>query len=79
LRICKDHKRYEDWTPSPPHLHGDAARTPRLLNVADMPKIVGSGAYFARKFRDTELLKLIDTTLLGVGVTTSDAPVANIA
>jgi hypothetical protein len=42
LRICKDSKRYEDWTGGTAH--------PEWLTVADVPKIIRSGAHFARKF-----------------------------
>lgn len=43
LRISTDHKRYADWPLNAVH--------PRLLDISDVPKIVASGAYFARKFR----------------------------
>jgi hypothetical protein len=43
LRICSDSRRYEDWT------GGDAH--PKWLTVSDLPKILASGAHFARKFR----------------------------
>jgi hypothetical protein len=57
LRICKEHKRYEDWKRG----------GPKWLDVSDVPRIVGSGAYFARKLRDKELLELVEITLLGIG------------
>lgn len=43
LQICTDSKRYEDWTTSGDH--------PKWLTVSDVPKIMASGAFFARKLR----------------------------
>ena len=58
LRICKDHKRYEDWTGGGAH--------PKWLEVSDVPKILASGAHFARKFRPDGLVQgFIDQTVLG--------------
>jgi hypothetical protein len=56
LRISKDHKRYADW--------GSDAWHPKWLDASDLPQIIASGAYFARKIRDRKLIELIDTTLL---------------
>jgi core-2/I-Branching enzyme len=56
LRICKDHKRYEDWTSGGAH--------PKWLDMSDVPKIIASGAHFARKIRDAKLLEFVETTLL---------------
>ena len=57
LRICKDHKRYEDWTEGRAH--------PKWLDVSDVPKIIASGAHFARKFRPDGLAQeFIDRTVL---------------
>lgn len=59
LRICKDHKRYEDWTCGGSH--------PKWLEVADVQKILVSGAHFARKFRpDGVAQEFIDQTVLGL-------------
>jgi len=59
LRICKDHKRYENWS-------GDG-KHPKWLEIADMPKILASGAHFARKFRpDGVVQDLLDETILGI-------------
>jgi hypothetical protein len=61
LRICKDHKRYEDWS-------GDG-KHPKWLEVADLPKIAALGAHFARKFRpDGVVQNVIDETVLGIRV-----------
>ena len=57
LRICKDHKRYADWTSGEAH--------PKWLEASDVPKILGSGAHFARKFRQDGLVQeFIDRTVL---------------
>lgn len=66
LQICKDHKRYEDWTRGGPH--------PKWLDISDVPKIIRSGAYFARKFRDVKVLELIESTLLHNVATKAAAP-----
>lgn len=59
LRICKDHKRYEDWPRNGKH--------PKWLEASDVPKIVASGAHFARKFRpDGVVQDFIDETVLGI-------------
>jgi hypothetical protein len=59
LRICKDHKRYEDWTSGGSH--------PKWLEVSDVPKILASGAHFARKFPpDGVAQRFIDQTVLGL-------------
>jgi hypothetical protein len=59
LRICKDNKRYADWTKGGPH--------PKWIEVSDVPKIRASGAYFARKFRaDGVTQDFIDRTVLGI-------------
>jgi Core-2/I-Branching enzyme len=56
LKICKNHKRYADWPASAHH--------PKWLDISDMDKIIGSGAYFARKIRDPKLYDLVETTRL---------------
>jgi hypothetical protein len=57
LRICKDHKRYADWTRGGAH--------PKWLEGSDVPKILASGAHFARKFRqDGVAQEFIDKTVL---------------
>ena len=59
LKICKDHKRYEDWSRDGKH--------PKWLEISDVPKIAASGAHFARKFRpDDEVGDLLDRTVLGI-------------
>jgi hypothetical protein len=66
LRICSDHKRYENWASGGAH--------PKWLDVSDLQHIIASGAYFARKIRDRKLLELIDGTLLWVEHPRSRAP-----
>jgi len=56
LKICKDHKRYEDWTGGGYH--------PKWLDESDLPEITASGAQFARKFRDKRVLDVVETALL---------------
>jgi len=56
LKICKDHKRYEDWTGGGYH--------PKWLDESDLPKITASSAQFARKFRDKRVLDVVETALL---------------
>jgi len=59
LRICKDHKRYEDWSSDGKH--------PKWLEVSDVQKILASGAHFARKFRpDGIVQEFLDQTVLGI-------------
>jgi len=58
LKICKDNKRYEDWRGGGSH--------PKWLEFSDIPKIIASGAYIARKFRDTKILERIETAILHV-------------
>ena len=59
LKICNDHKRYEDWTSGGPH--------PKWLDVSDLPKIAESGAHFARKLRtDGAVQVAIDRTILEI-------------
>lgn len=59
LRICKDHKRYEDWSRDGKH--------PKWLETSDVPKILASGAHFARKFRPDGFVQgFIDRTVLGI-------------
>jgi hypothetical protein len=56
LKICNEHKRYVDWPNGELH--------PKWLARSDLPNIIASKAYFARKCRDTSLLDAIDATLL---------------
>lgn len=59
LQICKDNKRYEDWSSDGKH--------PKWLEVSDVPKIVASGAHFARKFRsDGVVQEFIGQTVLRI-------------
>jgi hypothetical protein len=59
LRISTDHKRYEDWS--------DGGQSPKWLGEEDFPKIVASGAFFARKFRpDGVVQDVIDRKFLGL-------------
>lgn len=59
LRICKDHKRYEDWSRDGKH--------PKWLEASDVPKMVASGAHFGRKFRPDGIVQgFIDQTVLGI-------------
>jgi len=62
LRICNDHKRYEDWTRG-----GDS---PGWIESADVPKIRASGMHFARKFRSDGIVQdIVDESLLGIAPT----------
>jgi len=56
LLICKNHRRYTDWTNSGPH--------PKWLTASDMPQIAASGAYFARKFQANLSLDFLDQAIL---------------
>lgn len=59
LRICKDNKRYEDWSSDGKH--------PKWLEQSDVPKILASGAHFARKFRpDGVVQEFLDHKVLGI-------------
>jgi hypothetical protein len=59
LQICKDTRRYADWSVIDPH--------PKWLDVSDVPKILASGALFARKFRPDGVAQgFIDRTVLGL-------------
>jgi hypothetical protein len=59
LRICKDNKRYEDWSRDGKH--------PKWLEISDVPKMLASGAHFARKFRaDGVVQEFIDQRVLGI-------------
>jgi hypothetical protein len=61
LRISNDHKRYEDWRGAGIEAH------PKWLELEDVPKIVASGAHYARKFRaDGFVQEFIDKTVLGI-------------
>lgn len=57
LRICADNKRYSDWTSCDIH--------PKRLDFSDVPRMVASGAHFARKFSpDGRVQEYIDKKLL---------------
>jgi hypothetical protein len=43
LRICRDNKRYTDWS-------GQKDSHPRLLDTGDIDAMIRSGCHFARKF-----------------------------
>jgi hypothetical protein len=59
LRICKQHRRYADWRKGGPH--------PKWLEVEDVPTIVESGAFFARKFRPDGITQdYLDRNVLGI-------------
>lgn len=59
LRISSDNKRYEDWTNGGAH--------PKWLEASDVPKILLSGAHFARKFRpDGVAQTLLDQAVLDI-------------
>lgn len=61
LRICKDHKRYEDWRGAGIEAH------PKWLEISDVPMMRASGAHYARKFRpDGVLQEFVDETVLGI-------------
>jgi len=56
LRVDRRNFRYVDWTSNTP--------SPRQLEVADVPRILASGAHFARKFSvDHPALDAIDAAL----------------
>jgi hypothetical protein len=58
LQICKDHKRYEIWS---------GKSHPNWLELSDVPKILASGAHFARKFRPDGVVQgVLDETVLGL-------------
>jgi hypothetical protein len=59
LLICKNHRRYTDWTGCESH--------PNWLTASDMPQIAASGAYFARKFPATTSLEFLEETILPSG------------
>jgi hypothetical protein len=53
LRVCKDNKRYVDWSLS--------GANPKFLEASDLPAIAVSRAHFARKFRPgSPALSLLD-------------------
>lgn len=56
LKLCKDNMRYADWNVPDAH--------PRWLDIGDLSAIKASGAFFARKFRDSKTLDFIDSSLL---------------
>ena len=59
LRICSDYKRYEDWS--------QGLASPKWLEETDLPRIIASRAYFARKFRsDCVVQSTINRTVLGI-------------
>jgi hypothetical protein len=59
LQICEDHKRYEVWRMGEPH--------PNWLEVSDVPRILASGAHFARKFRPDGVVQgVLDQMVLGL-------------
>ncbi len=59
LRICQDNKRFAEWTHGGDH--------PKWIEASDIPRILASGAFFARKFRpDGAVQALIDQTVLGL-------------
>ena len=59
LRICSDHRRYEDWSGQVHH--------PKWLEISDVPKMLASGAHFARKFRPDGIAQdFIDKEILGI-------------
>ncbi len=58
VRLVNDNKRYTDWMTGEPH--------PRTLGLADVPRVLGSGCHFARKFdadRDPDALDALDRAL----------------
>lgn len=57
LRICADNRRYADWTGGGSH--------PKWLDLSDVPRMIASGAHFARKFLpDGRVQEYIDKKLL---------------
>ena len=58
LRLVNDNRRYTEWVMGEPH--------PRTLGLADVPKMLGSGCHFARKFdadADADALDALDRAL----------------
>jgi hypothetical protein len=66
LRICKSNMRYEEWMQYEDRsIYREHPAHPRWLEASDVPKIVASGAYFARKFRpDGVAQELLDQRVL---------------
>ncbi len=61
LRISRDQKRFEDWTTAGIGAH------PKWFEASDLPKILASGAHYARKFRPNgELQDVIDSAVLRI-------------
>lgn len=62
LRISRDNKRYADWPVK-------KVKHPKLLDISDLPKIIASGAHFARKFSaDGVTQTFIDRNVLKIQV-----------
>jgi len=62
LKISKDSKRYIDWSQGGHH--------PKTLGMEDLPRILASGAHFARKFdlaKGVEVFDAIDATVDAAG------------
>lgn len=57
LRVCRDNKRFAEWNGGGAH--------PILLDEAQLDEVLGSGAFFARKFqRDAPIIDKIDKSLM---------------
>ena len=60
MRICLNNKRYSDWAGQDAH--------PKVLEIADLPSILESRCFFARKFstkRPSRILDELDRTIGG--------------
>ncbi|HVS38751.1 MAG TPA: beta-1,6-N-acetylglucosaminyltransferase [Gemmataceae bacterium] len=67
LRIVNDNKRYTEWSLGDPH--------PKALGLADVPAILASGCWFARKFEpDSEALDGLDASLRAGSVSDGCGP-----
>jgi hypothetical protein len=52
VRICRDNKRYSDWAGQDAH--------PKVLEMADLPAILESQCFFARKFSTKRPSRILD-------------------
>ncbi len=62
VQLANDSKRYFDF-------RGSMGNHPKVLRVADLPRMTSRGAHFARKVDervDAELLDVLDERVLGV-------------
>jgi hypothetical protein len=53
LKLSQNYLRYIDWT--------QGGSNPKVLTIADLPKLVNSGAHFARKFDESADLAILNS------------------